>query len=102
MTRPPPTSPLFPSTTPFRSPRIRHRLLPQLDGRLERVADRRAAEDEELVDAVDRFAHERVVARRRCRDLEDRKSTRLNSSHANIRYDVFRLKKQPKTYNQSI
>src|SRR3712207_7512288 len=30
--------------------------------------------------------------------LEDRKSTRLNSSHANISYAVFCLKKKKKTY----
>src|SRR3712207_7078722 len=29
-----------------------------------------------------------------CRDLADRKSTRLNSSHANISYAVFCLKKK--------
>src|SRR3712207_7340774 len=31
-------------------------------------------------------------------DGEDRKSTRLNSSHANISYAVFCLKKKKKTY----
>src|SRR3712207_8125880 len=34
----------------------------------------------------------------RCRPVEDRKSTRLNSSHANISYAVFCLKKKKKTY----
>src|SRR3712207_7886607 len=32
----------------------------------------------------------------------DRKSTRLNSSHANISYAVFCLKKKKKTYNISL
>src|SRR5476651_2854510 len=32
----------------------------------------------------------------RCRQPEDRKSTRLNSSHANISYAVFCLKKKKK------
>src|SRR3712207_8466014 len=32
------------------------------------------------------------------RELGDRKSTRLNSSHANISYAVFCLKKKIKTY----
>src|SRR3712207_8821240 len=32
-------------------------------------------------------------------DREDRKSTRLNSSHANISYAVFCLKKKKKTLN---
>src|SRR3712207_7344679 len=31
-------------------------------------------------------------------DVRDRKSTRLNSSHANISYAVFCLKKKKKTY----
>src|SRR5690554_5396275 len=34
--------------------------------------------------------------RRRCRMLEDRKSTRLNSSHVRISYAVFCLKKKKK------
>src|SRR3712207_8059209 len=50
---------------------------------------------EAVVDAV-----EEPVARRRVRDAlvvdEDRKSTRLNSSHANISYAVFCLKKKKK------
>src|SRR6476620_11933759 len=33
----------------------------------------------------------------RCRRRRDRKSTRLNSSHANISYAVFCLKKKKKT-----
>src|SRR3712207_7946141 len=34
--------------------------------------------------------------------IGDRKSTRLNSSHANISYAVFCLKKKKKHYNMSI
>src|SRR2546426_8889656 len=34
--------------------------------------------------------------------LEDRKSTRLNSSHLVISYAVFCLKKKKKTYNKSL
>src|SRR3712207_7941511 len=41
-------------------------------------------------EALDPAVHGRVV------DLEDRKSTRLNSSHANISYAVFCLKKKKK------
>src|SRR5690554_7278540 len=33
-----------------------------------------------------------------CRALQDRKSTRLNSSHVRISYAVFCLKKKKKTY----
>src|SRR3712207_8323633 len=35
------------------------------------------------------------------RDGRDRKSTRLNSSHANISYAVFCLKKKKKIYRES-
>src|SRR3712207_8427882 len=35
-------------------------------------------------------------------DRQDRKSTRLNSSHANISYAVFCLKKQKKLLNASV
>src|SRR5690242_21491149 len=34
--------------------------------------------------------------------IEDRKSTRLNSSHMSISYAVFCLKKKKKTYNNNI
>src|SRR5690348_18219318 len=55
------------------------------------------------VDANDRFGEEIVslpraaipiVARRADRQIEDRKSTRLNSSHPSISYAVFCLKKK--------
>src|SRR3712207_8803227 len=36
------------------------------------------------------------------RERQDRKSTRLNSSHANISYAVFCLKKKKKTQRQTI
>src|SRR3712207_8996731 len=35
-------------------------------------------------------------------DLRDRKSTRLNSSHANISYAVFCLKKKKKTHSTRV
>src|SRR5690606_41464702 len=35
-----------------------------------------------------------------CRSKEDRKSTRLNSSHVKISYAVFCLKKKTETYKQ--
>src|SRR3712207_7438051 len=37
-----------------------------------------------------------------CRRRRDRKSTRLNSSHANISYAVFCLKKKKKNINSTI
>src|SRR3712207_7989088 len=41
-----------------------------------------------------RLAADRGLRHRRLRPLQDRKSTRLNSSHANISYAVFCLKKK--------
>src|SRR5258707_2640915 len=42
-----------------------------------------------------------IVGGRQGRACEDRKSTRLNSSHANISYAVFCLKKKKKTKAKS-
>src|SRR3712207_8067403 len=81
MIRRPPRSTLFPYTTLFRS---RHR--PEghrLHGR--RHDD---AVDEDIVRRL------RRVEVRRAAGEQDRKSTRLNSSHANISYAVFCLKKK--------
>src|SRR3712207_6866268 len=75
MIRRPPRSTLFPYTTLFRSLRAR------IPGLGEELADKLAAE---LGDHPDRQPA----------GLGDRKSTRLNSSHANISYAVFCLKHQ--------
>src|SRR3712207_9228008 len=89
MIRRPPRSTLFPYTTLFRSE----------PGGLERVPGceqepERPARDPAL--APERAQPPRGRHReRRARDREaDRKSTRLNSSHANISYAVFCLKKK--------
>src|SRR5688572_32742437 len=82
MIRRPPRSTLFPYTTLFRS------LFPGVK-----------AAEEEVRTAVRAFAREMsVVARRRAvgRVPLDRKSTRLNSSHSQISYAVFCLKKKKK------
>src|SRR3712207_8426456 len=84
MIRRPPRSTLFPSTTLFRSERgerARERALPPSGRRLRR--DRAGGR---------RGVHARP--RRTARERPDRKSTRLNSSHANISYAVFCLKKK--------
>src|SRR3712207_8921125 len=80
MIRRPPRSTLFPYTTLFRSA-VEHG---------DPVAQEVAVEVREVDVAV------RQVGRRRERRerLGDRKSTRLNSSHANISYAVFCLKKK--------
>src|SRR3712207_8660430 len=101
MIRRPPRSTLFPYTTLFRSerrdafgevaahddavrPDVAHHVRDEVRGERGR---RRRARDQRVDDVV-------------LEDLLDRKSTRLNSSHANISYAVFCLKKkknQPNT-----
>src|SRR3712207_8447362 len=84
MIRRPPRSTLFPYTTLFRSPvGLEERRLGVGDAEVGAVAlhDRAGLRE---VDA--RHVREQVVL--------DRKSTRLNSSHANISYAVFCLKKK--------
>src|SRR3712207_7233596 len=91
MIRRPPRSTLFPYTTLFRSnTALRHQRLSHACRGPTCSAD----------------AHERPqgdVPRRRPTFgvSEDRKSTRLNSSHANISYAVFCLKKKKKIYHVS-
>src|SRR3712207_7024396 len=96
MIRRPPRSTLFPYTTLFRSGRARGRdparaLLGQalLRARVARVARPARARG----DRAGRIA----LPLRRERAARDRKSTRLNSSHANISYAVFCLKKKNHT-----
>src|SRR3712207_7289626 len=80
MIRRPPRSTLFPYTTLFRS--------------LVDLARARGDVDV-VVDLHREVADHRVEhAEVALRLLEDRKSTRLNSSHANISYAVFCLKKK--------
>src|SRR3712207_7947782 len=88
MIRRPPRSTLFPYTTLFRSRDGRLRACP--------VAGLpAAAARQQQGAAADRVAHVHVHARLAgVVRVEDRKSTRLNSSHANISYAVFCLKKK--------
>src|SRR3712207_6959985 len=81
MIRRPPRSTLFPYTTLFRSPAEETARGPVFD--VELLAGRLAA--------VARWA----TAEPSC--AGDRKSTRLNSSHANISYAVFCLKQKHRT-----
>src|SRR3712207_7482809 len=101
MIRRPPRSTLFPYTTLFRSVgprgglRDRHLVAERLPGRRPRrdgdgAAVPRQVDGRGLV-SPERGDGERGFDGRRQRD---RKSTRLNSSHANISYAVFCLKKK--------
>src|SRR2546430_8842413 len=102
MIRRPPRSPLFPYTPLFRSP------FALLDDRAERgertqpvrkrqVARRAGGVAERLLDRQPRVRAGRIelaepIAEVDASFLEDRKSTRLNSSHSQISYAVFCLK----------
>src|SRR3712207_8942573 len=96
MIRRPPRSTLFPYTTLFRSPvlsAVENVELPLLVGGAGvRAARERALEVLDQVHLADR-AHHRPS---QLSGGQDRKSTRLNSSHANISYAVFCLKKKKK------
>src|SRR3712207_8004344 len=85
MIRRPPRSTLFPYTTLFRSDAAGER--PNAGDVRRPLGDRDRPARVEEVERV--RATEDLVVRR-----EDRKSTRLNSSHANISYAVFCLKKK--------
>src|SRR3712207_7073623 len=90
MIRRPPRSTLFPYTTLFRSLAVlvEHRVV---------VVDERLVRRVEAVPPGQQVALEHALAQVLGQDLDhaaDRKSTRLNSSHANISYAVFCLKKK--------
>src|SRR3712207_8403985 len=100
MIRRPPRSTLFPYTTLFRS-----QLFAGARHTLEGLADCvMAARDPRLHEQVGQEVVEQHVERlgeRPDRAALDRKSTRLNSSHANISYAVFCLKKKKHTRRKS-
>src|SRR5690606_40741421 len=98
----PPRPPLFPYTTLFRSDEVEERLVHhdevQVDQQVQQPDDLaardvaavgvvRVADDGDARAAGADEVHERV---------QDRKSTRLNSSHVKISYAVFCLKKKTK------
>src|SRR3712207_7389377 len=88
MIRRPPRSTLFPYTTLFRSHAVGRRVVARLvDRRGGPVAP--AGPGAGGAPRAGRFGSCR-------RNRQDRKSTRLNSSHANISYAVFCLKKKLK------
>src|SRR3712207_6912214 len=94
MIRRPPRSTLFPYTTLFRSheaARIETLAANQLLGHkpILRLAN--------VPGGIEHVQHLAGLEPRALADL-DRKSTRLNSSHANISYAVFCLKKKKKHY----
>src|SRR3712207_8280663 len=100
MIRRPPRSTLFPYTTLFRSP---HRRGADAADHLRRARARgrplRALRQARTADGAGQEARGDGPADQE--EVRDRKSTRLNSSHANISYAVFCLKKKDNTYTRS-
>src|SRR3712207_7467454 len=101
MIRRPPRSTLFPYTTLFRPARV---ALDERDRHVDRGhlgpgARRHERDEAEMVDVLVREDDQLDVLERVAQPPEpaDRKSTRLNSSHANISYAVFCLKKKTTT-----
>src|SRR5438445_3310986 len=94
MIRPPPISTLFPYTTLFRSghddvlDRPVTVLVQVQDAESEGPGEQRRRDQPETEDQIEADR----------RPEKDRKSTRLNSSHANISYAVFCLKKKKTTH----
>src|SRR3712207_6854382 len=92
MIRRPPRSTLFPYTTLFRSHDLRNPLQ-VIEGYSEMLV-------EGVLGALSPEQQKVISVIRK--NSEDRKSTRLNSSHANISYAVFCLKKKKTNKTHSI
>src|SRR5258707_13160113 len=90
MIRRPPRSTLFPYTTLFRS-EIADKGVTEKQQRRRKLG---ASDRHRLPPAGRRLGISRIANPRRRPAGGDRKSTRLNSSHANISYAVFCLKKK--------
>src|SRR5690606_41723589 len=87
--RPPPRSTLFPYTTLFRSREDLSHIIRDADSKGPVFAST-------LADVILAAGFRRIV---QGEPTEDRKSTRLNSSHVKISYAVFCLKKKKKNTN---
>src|SRR5688572_31346224 len=93
MIRPPPRSTLFPYTTLFRSLATK---APELPSLIEPLGDVRV-DPEGVLEIAPIYITPRPIGH----PGEDRKSTRLNSSHSQISYAVFCLKKKKKQTDES-
>src|SRR3712207_7750495 len=97
MIRRPPRSTLFPYTTLFRSRAAedgRVRVGAAVEGIVVAASLQDVVAGVPVEDVAVAVPADRVAAAAAGDVLEDRKSTRLNSSHANISYAVFCLKKK--------
>src|SRR3712207_9010178 len=100
MIRRPPRSTLFPYTTLFRSAEDIVEIVREEFGKgndfCQKITYRvTGGKAEELINAFRNSYYPRIAV------TVDRKSTRLNSSHANISYAVFCLKKKNKRMKKS-
>src|SRR3712207_6948536 len=94
MIRRPPRSTLFPYTTLFRSHEpLASETIGPIVGLIAELVERGHAYERDG-DVYFRVRSDAGYGALSHRDVEDRKSTRLNSSHANISYAVFCLKKK--------
>src|SRR5947209_16395820 len=100
MIRPPPRSTLFPYTTLFRSSSYVGNIDLLTRQAIKWGSDELGAKfdisdeiPEEMKDEVETYRN-KLIEKISETDDADRKSTRLNSSHANISYAVFCLKKK--------
>src|SRR3712207_9025896 len=89
MIRRPPRSTLFPYTTLFRS---------DMADRVTQLMLMTGEEEAKVMEEVKKQFEEGIAFAKKA---QDRKSTRLNSSHANISYAVFCLKKKKKERSKS-
>src|SRR3712207_8767697 len=96
MIRRPPRSTLFPYTTLFRS------FEPTIDYVVTKIPrftfEKFKGAEPLLSTAMKSVGEVMAIGRSFHESLQDRKSTRLNSSHANISYAVFCLKKKKQVY----
>src|SRR2546426_7483911 len=97
MIRRPPRSTLFPYTTLFRSQRVRLHGIGRHGIRQPERPDPRPPEAREMRPATQHFPDVASQAAQVRPTTQDRKSTRLNSSHLVISYAVFCLKKKKTT-----
>src|SRR3712207_8142258 len=88
MIRRPPRSTLFPYTTFFRSPEAKYQ-----------TPEAATAFYQQVLDRISSLPGVEAAGAINLLPIQDRKSTRLNSSHANISYAVFCLKKKHLVYS---
>src|SRR5256886_3592066 len=101
MIRRPPRSTLFPYTTLFRSLLETEAVIaPAVKSAVRHAAEIADARHGDVHQAVEELVHPCAAQRHHAADGKaDRKSTRLNSSHSQISYAVFCLKKKKKNSN---